>query len=227
MSDKAGSKRLGWLAGLAGVALVAALVFSLWGEAPPPPPEPEAPVAAPTPPPAPPTPLPEPVKPPGMTSSVIPQTLQAPELEDEQPKPYPLDMEALRARLPDNLYWELGAPTKDPELIRKREEETRRWNEVFGRVQSGDATEAEIQQYYERRRKVSEDMLLFATTVLEEQGDELPERDRGLYELSINMHRTRLSEYSRQEAESLAHRRAQEERRQAWRQQQQGAQTPP
>ncbi|WP_426730029.1 hypothetical protein [Myxococcus faecalis] len=229
MSDKAGSKRMGWLAGLAGVALVAALVFSLWEEAPVPAPEPEAPVAAPTPAPAPPTPAPEPVTPPGMTSSVIPPALQAPEPEDEQPKPYPLDLEALRARLPDNLYWELGAPTKDPELIRKREEEARRWNELFGRVQAGDATEAEIQQYYERRRKVSEDMLLFATTVLEEQGDELPERDRGLYELSINMHRTRLSEYPRQEADALAHRRAQEARRQQWRQQQQqqGEQTPP
>ncbi|NTX00901.1 hypothetical protein [Myxococcus sp. CA040A] len=221
MSDNAGSKRLGWLAGLGGVALVAALVFALSGEAPPPVPEPET-ATAPTPPP-PAAPVPSrpaaPAPPPGMTSSVIPETLRAPEPEvDGEPQAYPLDLEVLRAKLPDNLYWELGAPTKDPELLRKREEETRKWNEVFGRVQSGDATESEIHQYYDRRRKVSEDMLRFATTVLEEQGDKLPERDKGLYELSINMHRTRLSEYPRQEEESLAHRRSQEQRREQWRQ---------
>lgn len=235
MSDNAGLKRRGWLAGLAGVALVAALVFALSGEAPPPaPPEPGM-ATAPTPPPStapvPSAPVPSrpaaPTLPPGVTSSVIPETLREPEPEvDGEPAAYPLDLEALRAKLPDNLYWELGAPTKDPELLRKREEETRKWNEVFGRVQSGDATESEIRGYYDRRRRVSEDLLQFATTVLAEQGDQLPERDKGLYELSINMHRTRLSEYSRQEEESLAHRRAAEQRREQWRQSQQGQQQP-
>ncbi|MCP3162457.1 hypothetical protein [Myxococcus qinghaiensis] len=232
MSDKAGSKRLGWLAGLAGVALVAALVFALsGGEAPPPVPEPETATAPTSPPPVAPVPSrpAAPTPPPGMTSSVIPEAYRAPEPGpdvDGEPAAYPLDLEVLRAKLPDNLYWELGAPTKDPELLRKREEETRKWNEVFGRVQSGDATESEIRGYYDRRRKVSEDMLQFATTVLTEQGDKLPERDKGLYELSINMHRTRLSEYSRQEEESLAHRRAAEQRREQWRQSQQGQQQP-
>ncbi|WP_342375457.1 hypothetical protein NVS55_29745 [Myxococcus stipitatus] len=220
MAEHVGMKSRVWVAGLAGAALVAALVFSL-REAPPAAPVPETQ----TPPPAavhqsPPTPAVAPPSPaPGMTSSAPPEVFKPPEPEaDTSPKPYPLDLAALQARLPDNLYWKLGAPSTDPEVLKQREEETKRWSDVFGRVQSGEATEEEVRQYYERRRKVSEDMLQFATTVLAEHGDTLPERDKGLYELSINMHRTRLSEYPRQEADAQAHRRTREQQRQAWRQ---------
>ncbi|QSQ13804.1 hypothetical protein [Myxococcus landrumensis] len=220
MAEHVGTKSRVWVAGLAGAALVAALVFSL-REAPPQAPAPETQ----TPPPAavhqiPPMSGVAPSPPaPGMTSSALPEALKLPEPgEDTSPKPYPLDLVALQARLPDNLYWKLAAPSTDAEVLRRREEETKRWSEVFGRVQSGEATEEEVRQYYERRRKVSEDMLQFATTVLAEHGDALPERDKGLYELSINMHRTRLSEYPRQEADAQAHRLTRAQQRQAWRQ---------
>ena len=182
------------------------------------PPAPPAPAAAPppaTPPPAAPT---APV-----TGSVMKDYLQPPSVdaEGEGARPYPIDLAALRAKLPDNLYWSLAAPTTDEAVLKQREDESRRWNDAFGRVQAGEATEAEIRDYYARRRKVSEDMLQFATTVLADYGDQLPDRDRGLYELSINMHRTRLSEYPRQEEDAQARRREQESRRAQWRQGQQ------
>jgi hypothetical protein len=54
--------------------------------------------------------------------------------------------------------------------------------------------------------------------VLADYGDELPEQERGLYELSIHMHRTRLLELPRQEQDALARGQAQTQRREAWRQ---------
>ncbi|HEY0094830.1 MAG TPA: hypothetical protein VGB96_10910, partial [Archangium sp.] len=75
----------------------------------------------------------------------------------------------------------------------------------------------EIHQYYEHRRKVSEDSIAFASTVLEQFGSQLPEQEQGLYALSIRMHRTRLDELPRQVEEALARKSAQDQRREAWR----------
>ncbi|WP_375766251.1 hypothetical protein NR798_31735 [Archangium gephyra] len=135
----------------------------------------------------------------------------------EAPARHPVDLEKLRTLLPGNLYWEMGVPTKDPEVLRKRDEEGRRWNELYGKVQSNTATEQEIHQYYEHRRKVSEDSIAFASMVLEQYGAELPEQEQGLYALSIRMHRTRLEELPRQIDEALARKSAQDQRRETWR----------
>ncbi|REG36058.1 hypothetical protein ATI61_102432 [Archangium gephyra] len=133
------------------------------------------------------------------------------------PARHPVDLEKLRALLPDNLYWEMGVPTKDPEVLRKRDEEGRRWNELYGKVQSNTASEQEIHQYYEHRRKVSEDSIAFASAVLEQYGTQLPEQEQGLYALSIRMHRTRLEELPGQIEAALARKSAQDQRREAWR----------
>lgn len=135
----------------------------------------------------------------------------------DTPASYPIDLEVLRARIPDNLYWKLGAPTKDEQVLRERAREEARWNEQYGKVLSGEATEAEIEQYYAHRRQVSEDYVAFASLVLEQHGARLPEQDKGLYELSIRMHRTRLAEYPRQQEEALARKQAQDTRRREWR----------
>lgn len=134
------------------------------------------------------------------------------------PAPSPVDLERIRAKLPDNLFWETGAPTKDPELLKKRADAEREWNTVFGRVQSGEASEEEIQRYYDYRRELSEDYIAVARTVLSEYGDTLPEQERGLYELSINMHTTRLQEMPRKREEALARRQAQAQRQREWKQ---------
>jgi hypothetical protein len=153
-------------------------------------------------------------------SAFLPQLPSGPS-DEPVPQPHPVDLQALRAKLPDNLYWSLAAPTQEPEVLKQREAETQRWNDVYGKVLSGMATEAEIHQYYAHRRQVSEDMMAFASTVLADYGDRLPEQERGLYELSLDMHRTRLSELPRQEQEALTRRQEQERRREAWRQGQQ------
>lgn len=129
---------------------------------------------------------------------------------------YPVDLEALRAKMPDNLYWKHGAPTDDPLLLQQRAEEEERWNELFGEVQAGTATEEEIREYYDHKRRLSEDYLAFATAVLDEHRGELPERDEGLYELSQKLHRKRLEEIPRKIEEALARKREQDERRAAW-----------
>lgn len=129
------------------------------------------------------------------------------------PLAYPVDLAALRAKLPDNLYWQLGAPTEDAAVLAVREEEERRMNDLFGKVQSGTASEEEIHRYHERRKEISEDYIEFASLVLEEHGAELPERDRGLYALSIDMHRDRLRALPRQSEDALARKRARDQRR--------------
>ncbi|WP_156338362.1 hypothetical protein [Chondromyces crocatus] len=130
---------------------------------------------------------------------------------------YPVDLAALRTRMPDNLYWLLGAPTEDPAVLQQRSEEEVRWNEMLGKVQSGTASDEEIDQYYDHKRRVSEDYLAFANAVLEEHRSRLPERDVGMYELSQNLHKARLAEIPRQIEDARARKQAQDARREAWR----------
>lgn len=146
--------------------------------------------------------------------SGLPDTLSAddtpsPDLAAEatgHEEPYPVNLDALRARLPDNRYWALGAPTSDPAAARARAERARRDNAAFGRIQANEATPEEIRAYYAERRALSKDYLELAQLVLAEQGDQLPERDRGLFELSATLHRARLQQIDRDEADALARR---------------------
>ncbi len=121
-------------------------------------------------------------------------------------EPYPVNLDALRARLPDNRYWALGVPTSDPAVARARAERARRDNTAFGRIQANEATPEEIRAYYAERRAISNDYLELAQLVLAEQGDRLPERDRGMFELSATLHRARLQQIDRDEADALARR---------------------
>ncbi|HEU4733947.1 MAG TPA: hypothetical protein VFT22_38915 [Kofleriaceae bacterium] len=117
---------------------------------------------------------------------------------------YPVNLDALRARLPGNRYWTLGAPTSDPAVAKARAERAERDNVVLGRIQTGEATPDEVRAYYAERRAISRDYLQLAELVLAEQGEALPERDRGMFELSVTMHRARLSQIDRDEADALA-----------------------
>lgn len=137
-------------------------------------------------------------------------------LDDTAGSGYPVDLERLRAQLPDNLYWQFGAPTDDPREIDERAGEQKRWEELFGKVQSNTASEEEILRYYEHRRRVSEDYIQLASLVLAQHGDELPERDHGLYELSIEMHHSRLAEIPREIEDALARKQAHDRARDEW-----------
>ncbi|WNG38500.1 hypothetical protein F0U61_36075 [Archangium violaceum] len=212
------SKTLPWLVAVAAVALLAVLWFVLprheaaTEEAP----RREEKVARPVGD-ASPAPVPEAPSPPQTVTAVTTDAGVASEtLSSDAPRRHPVDLAKLREQLPNNLYWELSAPTKDPLVLQKRAEETQRWNELYGKVQSNTASEEEIHQYYEHRRRVSEDSIAFASRVLQEYGSQLPEQERGLYELSIRMHRTRLDEIPRQTDDALARKRTQDQRRKEW-----------
>ena len=129
---------------------------------------------------------------------------------------YPVDLAHIREKLPGNMYFRLGEPTEDPAVLEMRAEEERRVNELFGKVQSGTASEEEIHRYYEYRRELSEDYVEFSRLVLDEYGNKLPDRDRGLYELSIKMHKSRLEALPRQIEDALARKHAHDERRKQW-----------
>jgi hypothetical protein len=144
------------------------------------------------------------------------QGAAAGESSEEPTAEYPVKMDELRAKLPDNLYWENDAPTKDPEVLQKRAEAQRKWNEIFGKIQSGDASEEEIHRYYDYRRKLSEDYIALATQMLTDYGERLPEQDKGLLGLSIRMHQDRLKEVPRQLDEAMARKQLQDQRREEW-----------
>jgi hypothetical protein len=127
-----------------------------------------------------------------------------------------VDLEALRVKMPNNLYWRMDAPTKDPKETQERDEEKRRWNVLYGKVLSNTATEEEIQKYYDHRQKISEDYIQFAGLVLDDYGDKISDKEHGLYELSIRMHKGRLREIPRQREEALARKRVQDARREEW-----------
>lgn len=121
-------------------------------------------------------------------------------------EPYPVNLDALRGRLPGNRYWALGAPTSDPAVARARADRARRDNTALGHIQANEASPEDIGAYYAERRAISRDYLELAQLVLAEQGAQLPERDRGMFELSVNLHRARLQQIDRDEANALARR---------------------
>jgi len=127
-----------------------------------------------------------------------------------------VDLDAVRQALPDSLYWQLAAPTDDPDVLRQRDEERARWNTRYGKVLSGTASEPEIEDYYALRRRISEDAVEFSEYLLDHYGDVLPERDVGLLRLASRLHRARLEEIPRRLAEAQARRQEQDRLRQAW-----------
>jgi hypothetical protein len=127
-----------------------------------------------------------------------------------------VDLEAVRAALPENLYWELGIPTDDARVLRDREDAAARWNDEYGKVLSGTGTEDEIRAYWAHRQRVSSDYAELATWVLDHHEKSLPDRDVALLELARNLHLARLAEIPRRLEEAFARKRAQDAARAAW-----------
>jgi hypothetical protein len=128
-----------------------------------------------------------------------------------------VDLEKVRSALPDNVYWESGIPTDDARVLEQREAERAHWNDEFGKVQSGTATEQEIEAYFDRRHRVSSDYVEFSKYLLEHYGSELPEQDVALLQLAQRMHLARLVELPRKLEEAHERRRQQDAAREAWR----------
>jgi hypothetical protein len=131
-----------------------------------------------------------------------------------------VDLEAIRKALPDSTYWKMAAPTKDPEVLRQREEERDRWNVEYGKVLSNTATAEEIDAYYAERQRLSEDYLEFIVYLLTNYGYQIPERDVAALKLAAEMHHERLEEIPRHIAEAHQRHDAHETARRAWLEQQ-------
>jgi hypothetical protein len=127
-----------------------------------------------------------------------------------------VDLDAIRAALPDNTYWKMAVPTKDPEVLRQREEERARWNVEYGKVLSNTATDEEIDTYYAERQRLSEDYLQFIVYLLTNYGYQIPKRDVAALKLAAEMHHERLEEIPRKITEAHERHQAHDAARRAW-----------
>jgi hypothetical protein len=127
-----------------------------------------------------------------------------------------VDLEEVRAALPDNRYWQDHAPTTDERVLREREEARALTNELYGKVLSGTGTEEEIRAYFEQRQRASTDAIQFADYLLERHEGDLTERDQELLHLARRLHLARLQEVPRRLDEALVRKRQQDEARAAW-----------
>ncbi|HEX2485923.1 MAG TPA: hypothetical protein VHQ66_11515 [Myxococcota bacterium] len=127
-----------------------------------------------------------------------------------------VDLEEVRAALPDNRYWQDHAPTTDERVLREREEARASQNELYGKVLSGTGTEEEIRAYFEQRQRGSTDAIQFADYLLERHEGDFTERDQELLHLARRLHLARLQEIPRRLDEALARKRQQDEARAAW-----------
>jgi len=127
-----------------------------------------------------------------------------------------VDLEEVRRALPNNLYWQMGAPTTDEQEIERRARERDRWNEAYGKVLSGTGTDEEIRAFYDERARLSGDYVEFATYLIDHYGEVLPERDVSLLTLARRLHLARLEEIPRRLEEALQRRDEQDEARRRW-----------
>lgn len=127
-----------------------------------------------------------------------------------------VDLEAVRAEMPRNLYWKLGLPTEDAALLEERRTIRDRRNAQYGKVLSNTATAEEVDDYYAWRHRLSADYVEFTTHVLDRYRDVLPERDVGLLEMARELHLARLEEIPRRQEEAHERREAHAAARAAW-----------
>jgi hypothetical protein len=127
-----------------------------------------------------------------------------------------VDLEEVRAALPDNLYWQTSAPTDDPALLEAREREKAFRNEQYGKVLSGTGTDAEILDYYDYRMRASTDYVRFVDHLLEHYGADLTDPDQTLLHLAKRLHQARLVEIPRRLQEARERKAEQDEARRKW-----------
>jgi hypothetical protein len=130
--------------------------------------------------------------------------------EVQDPVPYveglvfgDIDLREARELMPDNLYWKLGAPTRDPEVLAEREAEQERRNTEYGRVLSGDATEDEVRAYYDYRRRLATDYVEFAEFMQRRFKNAGPEQFQGMLDLALKLNAERLAQIPADEQDAL------------------------
>ena len=127
-----------------------------------------------------------------------------------------VDLDEVRRALPDNRYWQMGAPTTDEAEVERRARERDRWNVEYGKVLSGTGSEEEVRAYYDERARVSGDYVELTTYLLDHYGDVLHPRDVSLLQLARRMHLSRLEEIPRNLERALERKVQQDEARARW-----------
>jgi hypothetical protein len=127
-----------------------------------------------------------------------------------------VDLEEVRAALPDNLYWETSAPSDDPRVLEEREREAAYRNEQYGKILSGTGTEEEILDYYDHRMRASTDYVQFVDHLLEHYGSDLTDQDLTLLHVAKRLHAARLEEIPRRLQEARERKAEQDEARRKW-----------
>jgi type IV secretory pathway VirB10-like protein len=169
-----------------------------------------------------------PVEPPATQPSAAEPPAATPEdgdvhpplLDDSEPPPKAfesIDLDAARAALPDNSYWDTAAPTTDPRLLGDRERADQERNAQYGRILSGDASDADIKEFFDRRMRLSSDYVRFVDWVLEHQGSKLSDQDLELLHVAKRLHLARLEEIPRRMQEAIDRKAKQDAARAAWR----------
>lgn len=131
-----------------------------------------------------------------------------------------IDLREAKTLMPDNIYWQQGAPTKDPDELARREAEKKKRNEEYGRVLAGDASEDEVRAYYDYKKRVSEDYLEFAEFMARRYRSSDHKEMVGLLDMATKMHAEKLSQLPAELEDSLARAREREKVREDWRRQQ-------
>ncbi len=214
-TETGGVRRNIWLAVLGWLAVLAAVVIVLERRNPIDAPLPSAPpvadVTAPK-------------------ASVVPErdtAPRAPRASAEEPVPYienlvwgDIDLREAQAVMPDNIYWQLGAPTSDPEVLAARKEEKKRRNEEYGLVLSGDANAEQVGAYYDYREHISTDFLEFAEWMKNRYAGKVHEELEGMLDLSIKLHKARLAQIPKDRQDAIQRSGEREKIREDWRREQ-------
>lgn len=149
----------------------------------------------------------------------------SPSLDD--PVPYveglvwgDIDLREARELMPDNLYWKLGAPTKDEKVLAERDAEKARRNQEYGRVLAGDATEDEVRAYYDYRRRLAADYVEFSEFMQRKLRDSPNEQLRSMIDLALKMNADRLRQLAAEQEDAIARSQERAQVREDWRRQQ-------
>jgi len=105
-----------------------------------------------------------------------------------------IDLEALKNEYPDNLYWEMAAPTLDESVKQTRKEQREFWKLRQGKISSNLASEAEIREYYSYQNKLSEDYVELTGQLIKRHGQDLAEQDYEMITLATQLHLSRLQD---------------------------------
>lgn len=107
------------------------------------------------------------------------------------------DLAAVRAALPDNLYWQTTAPSDDAALLAQRAQERARNDQLAEKIAAGTASGDELLAYYEQRARASRDVVQLADYLLEHYQSVLAAEDVALLQIAKRLHLARLDEIPR------------------------------